>query len=87
MTTMTGDQAREVERMLRRLDRPGTAAPADPANPAGEWRIYDLPDPELRRDITDEVLQALIARGDETTTLPAGGSPMRGFVIPGHGQR
>jgi hypothetical protein len=50
---------------------------------AGEWRIYDRPGPELRRDITAEVLQSQIARGDETTTLPAGGRPMRGFVIPG----
>lgn len=87
MSTMTGDQAREVERMLRRLDRPGVAAPADTADPAGEWRIYDRPEPGLRRDITDEVLQALISRGEETATLPAGGRPMRGFVIPGYGQR
>lgn len=61
--------------MLRHLDRPGIAAPADPADPAGEWRIYDCVEPDLRRDITEEVLDGLIARQDQSTTLPVGGRP------------
>lgn len=84
---MTEHEAREIEQMLRRLERPGVAAAADPSDPTGEWRIYDRAEPELRRDITSEVLDALIARGDDALTLPAGGRPMRGFVIPGYGQR
>ncbi|MFZ3569295.1 hypothetical protein ACNYS0_20300 [Streptomyces sp. BH034] len=79
---MNEDEARRVARMLSEMDRPGVAAPADPDNPAGEWRIYDRPEPELREDITANVLDALIDRGDYSATLPAGGRPVRGFVIP-----
>lgn len=83
---MTEDEARRVEQMLRRLDRPGIAAPTDPAMPGGEWRIYDRPEPELRRDITAQVLDSLMARGDESVTLPVGGRAVRGFVVPGYGR-
>lgn len=79
---MDKNEARRVARMLHELDRPAFAAPADPDDAKGEWRIYDRPEPELRQDITVNAVDALLARRGDSITLPAGGRPMRGFVIP-----
>ncbi|MGW4895603.1 hypothetical protein ACWEQL_25550 [Kitasatospora sp. NPDC004240] len=72
---MNEDEAERLASALRRQGRRGVAAPADPDNPDGEWRVFDSADPTSRRDITDEALAA-------TTGAPRTSGPTRGFVIP-----
>ncbi|MCT2590242.1 hypothetical protein LHJ74_10010 [Streptomyces sp. N2-109] len=79
---MTESEARRVERMLHRMERPGVAAPSDPLQADGDWRIYDRPEPDLRRDITAEVLDALGGEQEGAATLPVGGRAVRGFIVP-----
>ncbi|WP_165906395.1 hypothetical protein [Streptomyces sp. Z26] len=51
-------------------------------DPDGEWAIFDRAEPALRRDITGEVLDALIDEAENAPTLPAGGHARRGFIVP-----
>lgn len=62
-------------------------APESPADPDGEWRVYDAADPETRRDITADALAALATYepARATTSPRSGAGPTRGFVIPSDG--
>ncbi|RLL68116.1 hypothetical protein [Streptomyces sp. Z26] len=79
---MTEAEACRVQRMLHRMGRPGVAAPVNAGDPDGEWAIFDRAEPALRRDITGEVLDALIDEAENAPTLPAGGHARRGFIVP-----
>ncbi|MDT0270683.1 hypothetical protein RM844_30870 [Streptomyces sp. DSM 44915] len=84
---MNAEEARQVDAVLRRLGLPGVVAPEDPADPGGEWRVYDQADPETRTETTADALVGLAtaypgeappsgsARGDQR-------GPTRGFVLP-----
>ncbi|MGA5824238.1 hypothetical protein ACPC54_41135 [Kitasatospora sp. NPDC094028] len=72
---MDENEAQRVANTLRRLGVRGIVSPEDLGNPDGQWRVYDSADPDIRRDITDEVLA--ITRGSFRKTGPA-----RGFVVP-----
>ncbi|MGP3979502.1 hypothetical protein [Streptomyces sp. KR80] len=78
---MTRDQARHVERLLQLCGKPGVAAAVDPADPDGEWRIYDRVE-EPRRDITDASRKALYA-GAQSFPSPSSSGAVRGFIVPG----
>ncbi|MFE5967144.1 hypothetical protein [Streptomyces sp. NPDC056463] len=65
--------ARDVSALhdsMRRYGLPGVLTPADPRNPAGDWRVVD---PADQRDITEATLDAVAAAGRQ--------QPTRGFVI------
>ncbi|MET7640114.1 hypothetical protein [Streptomyces sp. NPDC005438] len=76
---MNGEDARQVEAVLKRLGIPGVVAPEDPANTAGPWRVYDTADPATRRDVTADALASLAAKFPKEKP---GSGPTRGFVIP-----
>ncbi len=82
---MDAEQARQTERMLRRLGIPGVVAPESPDNPAGPWRVYDGADPANRKDTTADALASLAAKFHELSPeLPEvrQQGPTRGFVLP-----
>ncbi|MFD7665778.1 hypothetical protein [Streptomyces sp. NPDC059788] len=76
---MDAEAARRVDVTLRRLGIPGVVAPEEPGRAAGGWRVYDSPDAGTRKDITPDVLAAVVARFGEPE---AGGGPTRGFIVP-----
>lgn len=80
---MNAEEARNLATALRRWNIAGIVAPEDPANPDGEWRVYDGPNPETRRDITAAALAALAELEDSSPVSPgrAGTGPTRGFVL------
>jgi hypothetical protein len=80
---MTEDEARHVEKMLRLCGLPGVAAAADPADPSGDWRIYDRVDADTRRDITDESRRALYIDARSGSAAAAEPRAVRGFIVPG----
>jgi hypothetical protein len=81
---MDAEEARDLGAALARWNIAGIVAPQDPADPDGEWRVYDGPNPETRRDITADALAALADL--EAPGFPSPGrtrtGPTRGFVIP-----
>ncbi|GCD42824.1 hypothetical protein [Streptomyces paromomycinus] len=93
---MEAEEARHVEAVLRRLGVAGIVAPEDPERAAGAWRVYDSPDLGRRKDITPDVLVAVVVQfrkaeaeaGPEAEADPGparradGGGPTRGFIIP-----
>ncbi|MFI2237749.1 hypothetical protein [Streptomyces chrestomyceticus] len=76
---MDAEAARHVDVTLRRLGIRGVVAPEEPGRTAGGWRVYDSPDHGTRKDITPDVLAAVVARFGPPG---AGGGPARGFVVP-----
>lgn len=87
---MTEDEARRVEQALALAGLaglPGRAAPADPDERNGAWRIVD----DAGKDITLASLDALLEwMGGTTGAAPApgwhNGRPVRGFVFTDSGQ-
>lgn len=79
---MGRDEAERVADVLRRLGMAGSVAPVDPEDPAGEWRVYDLSDPENPRDVTADALAAVAARVTAQGDEPERTGPTRGFVLP-----
>ncbi|MFI9081212.1 hypothetical protein ACIGW8_32910 [Streptomyces sioyaensis] len=79
---MNAEEARQVDATLRRLGIPGTVAPTDPDDPAGEWRVYDQADPTTRRDVTADALAAVAGKFPDPDPGPVRRGPTRGFIIP-----
>lgn len=80
---MNAEEARGVEAALRRWNVAGFVAPRNPADPDGEWRVYDSADPGARTDITAEALAALKTfEGSRPAAARTGTGPTRGFVLP-----